>query len=312
MKKFIKRAAGGAVAAISRSPSNNPQANNHCLNNHDSHQTTSLPSRTRHTNSTTNSLDLSSAPASPTSSAPTIVSSSQSTQAGRYNSSNINNNNNNHHQPEPSTQVATSTSPIPHTHTPIPLQPHRTDPHGEVEWLPPGWEIKFTENPPVRKYYVDHNTKTTHWESPSVGWEASNQLPPGWEQRCDQHGRPYYIDHNNRTTTWQRPTPDTIRTFHLWQSQQNSVMEQCQQRFLYTTIPSVCNLTDVMGNLSIRNSGNHGAPLLEASSTSGHPNLASSHITLDHSSCPPHANVNSDISKYRFHFLNSYPLYLCY
>lgn len=30
-------------------------------------------------------------------------------------------------------------------------------------------------------------------------------LPPGWEEKRDSKGRRYYINHNNRTTTWTRP-----------------------------------------------------------------------------------------------------------
>jgi hypothetical protein len=36
-----------------------------------------------------------------------------------------------------------------------------------------------------------------------------------------------------RTTTWQRPTPEHVRNFQHWQSQQGSIMQQCGQRFLY-------------------------------------------------------------------------------
>ncbi|KAF7723562.1 E3 ubiquitin-protein ligase pub1 [Apophysomyces ossiformis] len=36
--------------------------------------------------------------------------------------------------------------------------------------------------------------------------DRHGDLPPGWERRVDQLGRPYYVDHNNRTTTWKRPT----------------------------------------------------------------------------------------------------------
>ncbi|KAJ3106871.1 hypothetical protein HDU97_005358 [Phlyctochytrium planicorne] len=31
-------------------------------------------------------------------------------------------------------------------------------------------------------------------------------LPSGWERRVDHLGRTYYVDHNSRSTTWQRPT----------------------------------------------------------------------------------------------------------
>lgn len=151
-----------------------------------------------------------------------------------------------------------------------------------TEILPPGWEIRYTTSSssggPPRKYYVDHNTQTTHWNPP---------LPAGWEQRLDPHGRVYYVDHNTRSTTWQRPTPESMRTYHVWQSQQNQVMQQCQQRFLYTTTPAICdNVTEALASLTLNN--NRGG-------TSPNPSTPTNHSTCD--PCPPHANVASDISK---------------
>lgn len=96
----------------------------------------------------------------------------------------------------------------------------------EEEPLPPGWEVRFDQY--NRKYYVDHNTRSTTWERPQP-------LPPGWEMRRDNRGRVYYVDHNTRTTTWQRPTAESVRNFQHWQSHQAQVMQQCQQRFLYHT-----------------------------------------------------------------------------
>ena len=72
----------------------------------------------------------------------------------------------------------------------------------EEEPLPQGWELKFDGN--GRRYYVDHNNRTTAWSRPKP-------LPTGWEQRQDPRGRPYYVDHNSRTTTWQRPTTENVR-----------------------------------------------------------------------------------------------------
>ncbi|XP_054984141.1 E3 ubiquitin-protein ligase NEDD4 isoform X2 [Sorex araneus] len=34
---------------------------------------------------------------------------------------------------------------------------------------------------------------------------TSSGLPPGWEEKQDERGRPYYVDHNSRTTTWVKP-----------------------------------------------------------------------------------------------------------
>lgn len=111
------------------------------------------------------------------------------------------------------------------------------------EPIPPGWEIKYTAD--RKKYYVDHNTKTTQWERPDM------PLPPGWEQRQDCNGKVYYMDHNTRTTTWQRPTPESIRTYNAWQSQHFRVMQQCQQRFLVANSPVCPTISDGLENLSI-------------------------------------------------------------
>jgi NEDD4-like E3 ubiquitin-protein ligase WWP1 len=44
-------------------------------------------------------------------------------------------------------------------------------------------------------------------------------LPPGWEKRFDSKSRPYYVDHNSRTTTWQRPTLNSVANYQNWQNQ---------------------------------------------------------------------------------------------
>ena len=74
-----------------------------------------------------------------------------------------------------------------------------------------------------RKYYVDHNTKSTTWERP-------RPLPAGWEVRRDPRGRAYYVDHNTRTTTWQRPTQENLRQFEQWQGERQQVANQSHQR----------------------------------------------------------------------------------
>lgn len=93
------------------------------------------------------------------------------------------------------------------------------------EPLPVGWEIRFDQY--GRRYYVDHNTRSTYWEKPTP-------LPPGWEIRRDPRGRVYYVDHNTRTTTWQRPNTERLQHFQHWQGQRAHVVAQGNQRFLYT------------------------------------------------------------------------------
>lgn len=57
-----------------------------------------------------------------------------------------------------------------------------------------------------------------------------------WERRVDQMGRVYYVDHITRTTTWQRPTMETVRNYEQWQHQRNQLqgaMQQFNQRFIF-------------------------------------------------------------------------------
>lgn len=92
------------------------------------------------------------------------------------------------------------------------------------EPLPPGWEMRTDVY--GRRYYVDHNTRSTSWERPQP-------LPPGWEVRRDPRGRIYYVDHNTRTTTWQRPNSERLQHFQNWQVERAHVVQQGNQRFLY-------------------------------------------------------------------------------
>ncbi|XP_077374688.1 E3 ubiquitin-protein ligase NEDD4-like [Festucalex cinctus] len=103
--------------------------------------------------------------------------------------------------------------------------------------LPPGWEEKRDSK--GRRYYINHNTRTTSWirpclqrtkslatenstssttSKPYATPEASPQhtpspeaaiesgsMPVGWEVRSAPNGRPFFIDHNTKTTTWKDP-----------------------------------------------------------------------------------------------------------
>ncbi|CAG2167026.1 unnamed protein product [Oppiella nova] len=65
--------------------------------------------------------------------------------------------------------------------------------------LPAGWTVDFTLR--GRKYFVDHNTKTTHWSHPL----ESEGLPTGWERiNSSDHGV-YYVNHITRVTQLEHP-----------------------------------------------------------------------------------------------------------
>lgn len=49
-------------------------------------------------------------------------------------------------------------------------------------------------------------------------------------------GRVYFVDHITRTTTWQRPTVETVRNYEQWQHQRSQLqgaMQQFNQRFIF-------------------------------------------------------------------------------
>jgi E3 ubiquitin-protein ligase NEDD4 len=100
------------------------------------------------------------------------------------------------------------------------------------EDLPPGWESRISQQ--GRKYFVDHNTRTTSWNRPPLnllavsptihapsaradetvlssnatsgdGTYSDVHLPPGWDMRHTRDGRLYFLDHNTRTSTWGDP-----------------------------------------------------------------------------------------------------------
>lgn len=56
------------------------------------------------------------------------------------------------------------------------------------------------------------------------------RLPPGWERRTDNFGRTYYVDHNSRTTTWQRPTLEQTESERGQQRQDTTEAERRQHR----------------------------------------------------------------------------------
>lgn len=109
------------------------------------------------------------------------------------------------------------------TPTPI-LRPSilKRDPYPPLHTLPlpSGWEEKRTRT--GRRYFVNHNNKSTTWTDPRFWdqvptelptWEASrtdllaDALPIGWEMHHTPgpSSRPYYIDHNRCKTTWAKP-----------------------------------------------------------------------------------------------------------
>ncbi|RZB39363.1 salvador -like 1, partial [Asbolus verrucosus] len=65
--------------------------------------------------------------------------------------------------------------------------------------LPPGWSVDYTLR--GRKYYIDHNTKTTHWSHPL----EREGLPTGWQCVHSPHYGVYYVNHITKQAQYEHP-----------------------------------------------------------------------------------------------------------
>ncbi|CAG9766057.1 unnamed protein product [Ceutorhynchus assimilis] len=65
--------------------------------------------------------------------------------------------------------------------------------------LPPGWSVDYTLR--GRKYYIDHNTKTTHWSHPL----EREGLPTGWQCIQSPIYGVYYVNHITRQAQYEHP-----------------------------------------------------------------------------------------------------------
>lgn len=65
--------------------------------------------------------------------------------------------------------------------------------------LPPGWSVDYTLR--GRKYYMDHNTKTTHWSHPL----ERECLPTGWQCIDSPQYGVYYFNNITRQAQYEHP-----------------------------------------------------------------------------------------------------------
>lgn len=70
--------------------------------------------------------------------------------------------------------------------------------------LPPGWSVDWTVR--GRKYFIDHNTNTTHWSHPL----EREGLPPGWERVESAEFGVYYVDHINKRAQYKHPCAPSV------------------------------------------------------------------------------------------------------
>lgn len=144
------------------------------------------------------------------------------------------------------------------------------------EPLIPGWEMRYDQY--GRRYYVDHNNRSTTWERPQP-------LPPGWEMRRDPRGRVYYVDHNTRQTTWQRPNSDRLQNMANWQGERAQVLQMKNQRFLYP---------DQQSGPSMQAGPTNAPPPADAHPTTPAPSISTPSAAVVSNNAPPGAATEED------------------
>jgi len=77
--------------------------------------------------------------------------------------------------------------------------PVAQNPQEDSSSLPVGWSVGWNSN--GRRYFIDHNSKTTHWSHPL----EKEGLPTGWEKIDSPEFGTYYVNHITRQAQYQHP-----------------------------------------------------------------------------------------------------------
>ncbi|KAM4690879.1 protein salvador homolog 1 [Rhinophrynus dorsalis] len=89
--------------------------------------------------------------------------------------------------------------------------------------LPPGWTVDWTIR--GRKFYIDHNTNTTHWSHPL----EREGLPPGWERVESAEFGVYYVDHINKRAQYRHPCAPSVPRYDQPPPLPSSITYQAEQ-----------------------------------------------------------------------------------
>lgn len=98
--------------------------------------------------------------------------------------------------------------------------------------LPLGWTIDWTVR--GRKYYIDHNTQTTHWSHPL----EKESLPTGWERIESKEFGVYYVNHIKKTAQYPHPCAQTIPSMMGYQQPPLSALEYKPSRQTNVLVPA--------------------------------------------------------------------------
>ncbi|KAJ9577603.1 hypothetical protein L9F63_005790 [Diploptera punctata] len=126
--------------------------------------------------------------------------------------------------------------------------------------LPPGYELRTTQQGQVYFYHIPSGVST--WHDPRIPRELSvgstdflaelGPLPLGWEMRQTASGRIYYVDHNNRTTQFTDPRLSGPVISNLLKKQNLPVSSSLTSQIALVTNPATTSPSPSPNNSNVR------------------------------------------------------------
>ncbi|KAH7107365.1 ubiquitin-protein ligase [Auriculariales sp. MPI-PUGE-AT-0066] len=118
----------------------------------------------------------------------------------------------------PTSGLGLPVQPLPQPQPPSQPHPQNTQTQSAAQ------QQSNVNNPHVRNNFNPHEDQ----------W---GPLPGNWERRIDPLGRTYYVDHNSRTTTWNRPSMNAAVNNAESNAETNAAREQLNRRALPDEMP---------------------------------------------------------------------------
>lgn len=173
--------------------------------------------------------------------------------------------------------------------------------------LPPGYEMRITQQGQVYFYHIPTAISTWHdpriprdFHTENLTLDAIGPLPSGWEQRKTASGRVYFVDHNNRTTQFTDPRLNgnilqLIRRGVVPAVTGGSGGSGGSSNANTSSTSNNSNTPGSGGNSSGVGSGN-GSIIQHLSPASSHPLAGSAHTPSANSSHTPHRSTGGNSS----------------
>ncbi|GJQ81715.1 hypothetical protein Trydic_g9156 [Trypoxylus dichotomus] len=176
--------------------------------------------------------------------------------------------------------------------------------------LPPGYELRTTQQGQVYFYHIPTGVST--WHDPRIPKDLAplgltldqlGPLPPGWEMRQTASGRVYFVDHNNRTTQFTDPRLNAQILSNILRSKNQNTVGTATST---TTTPVITTVTTCTATPTVSTASSSANTSMAAITSSSGSNVSPSNAPMSPRSKPsendlPHGLLNESelLPKYR-------------